>query len=148
MSVNTLSAGADHFGTVRHLRLGGTQREIGRALAAAAEQAHGTAAAPVPAHDPLVEQARRRWFALNHPVLAERMRGVADHFGLAADDCSVSLDWLGTYDCPGRVLGRLLSGGGDQGRARRPGPELRLSHGHLQPDRRSAWSAGRATTGG
>ena len=100
MSVTTLSAGTDHFGTVRHVRLEGSQREIGRGLAAAAEQAHGKAAAPVPALDPLVEQARRRWFALNHPVLAERMRGVADHFGLAPDDCSVSLDWLGTYDVP------------------------------------------------
>jgi hypothetical protein len=100
MSVTTLSAGADHFGTVRHLRLEGSQREIGRVLAAAAEQAHGAAAHPVPAQDPLVERARRRWFDRNHPVLAERMRGVADHFGLGADDCSVSLDWLGTYDVP------------------------------------------------
>lgn len=100
MSVTTLSTGADRFGTVRHLRLAGSHREIGRALAATAEQVHGAAARPVPAADPLVEAARRRWFERNHPVLAERMLGVADHHRIARDDFSVSLDWLGTYDVP------------------------------------------------
>ena len=100
MSSTTLHTGAESYGTVRHLRASGSQREIGRSLAAAAEQAHGAAARPVPASDPLLERVRRRWFARNHPLLLDRMAGVADHFGLAHDDCSVTLDWLGTYDTP------------------------------------------------
>ena len=100
MSFTTLHAGVEDFGTVRHLRVAGSQREIGRALAAAAEQVHRQSARPVPASDPALERARRRWFERNHPLLLERMGGVADHFGLEPDDCSVSLDWLGTYDLP------------------------------------------------
>ena len=60
---------------------------------------HGDAAIPRPA-DALVERTRRQWFALHHPAHAERISGVADHFGLDADDTSVALDWLGTYDLP------------------------------------------------
>lgn len=85
--------------TVRHLRAAGSQREIGRALAAAAEQAHGHRAAPVPI-DPELEQVRRRWFGLHHPSLLERARGVADHYGIDEDDTTVAVDWLGTYDLP------------------------------------------------
>lgn len=100
MAFTTLHAGDEDFATVRHLRVEGSQREIGRALAAAAEEVHGAAARPVPAPDHVLERARRRWFARNHPLLLDRMGGVADHFGFALDDCSVSLDWLGTYDVP------------------------------------------------
>ena len=78
----------------------GTQREIGRALAAAAEAAHGSAARPPPSADPLVEPARRRWFAMHHPAQAGRFAGVADHFGLDPSDPGVTLDWLGTYELP------------------------------------------------
>jgi hypothetical protein len=85
--------------TVRHLRAVGTQREIGRAMAAAAEEAHGALAAPQ-AIDPALERARRRWFALHHPAQAERSRGVADHVGVDPDDPTVALDWLGTYALP------------------------------------------------
>jgi hypothetical protein len=43
-----------------------------------------------------VERVRRHWFEVHHPVLAARGRGVADHFGIDADDMTVSLDVLGT----------------------------------------------------
>ncbi len=88
------------FLTVRHLRAGGTPREIGRALAAAADAIHGSAAAPVPTDDPVVEAARRDWFAAHYPAHRQRMLGVADHFGLDPDDLGVSYDWLGTYPLP------------------------------------------------
>lgn len=87
------------FLTVRHLRLAGSQREIGRGLAEAAFAAHGSAAAPRPA-DPVIERARRRWFAAHHPAHAQRLAGIADHFGLRPDALDVSYDWLGTYDVP------------------------------------------------
>lgn len=87
------------FLTARHLHISGSQREIGRALAAAAESAHGDAAAPRPA-DPVVEEARRRWFERNHPIHCQRMAGIADHFGIDPADTTVTYDWLGTYDVP------------------------------------------------
>lgn len=85
--------------TVRHLRAGGSQRAIGRALAAAAHAVHGDAARPRPS-DPEIERVRRRWFALHHPALAERSLGVADHHGIDVADTSIALDWLGTYPLP------------------------------------------------
>jgi predicted choloylglycine hydrolase len=99
-AVPTIAGGASDFLTVRHLRIEGTQREIGRAMAQAAELVHGSAARPLSSSDPRIERARRQWFRKNHPDLYERTQGVADHFGIAADDCSVSLDWLGTYKLP------------------------------------------------
>lgn len=85
--------------TVRHLRVGGSRREIGRALAAAAHDAHGELARP-PRMDPSVERVRRRWFALHDPGRLELGRGIADHFGLDPADESVALDWLGTHPLP------------------------------------------------
>ncbi len=100
-TTSIISGGGDgDFLTVRHLRAGGTHREIGRALAAAAEAAHGSAARPQRSADPRVESARRRWFDMHHPAQAGRLRGVADHFGLDPSDPGVALDWLGTYELP------------------------------------------------
>ena len=114
-ATNVVAGGSSHdVLTVRHLRLEGTNREIGRRLAAAAEAVHGAAAAPRPVADPIVERARRRWFALHHPVLAERMRGVADHFGIDAEDPSVALDWLGTYDVPAGCSVAFYPGSGTE----------------------------------
>jgi predicted choloylglycine hydrolase len=98
-TIDTLIGGTGDFLRVRHLRAEGSQREIGRALAAAAEDAHGEAASPRRT-DPQVEVVRRQWFDGHHPAHAERIRGVADHFGIDPTDPSVALDWLGTYDLP------------------------------------------------
>lgn len=85
--------------TVRHLVVGGSQRDIGHALARAAHAVHGAAAAPTPA-DPMVERTRRAWFAAHHPTHLKRLRGIADHFGVHPERTDVSLDWLGTYRVP------------------------------------------------
>lgn len=99
-STSHIAGGAPaDFVQVRHLRVEGSQEEIGRALAAAAVEAHGDLASPVPA-DPIVECARRAWFEMHHPHHAARARGVASYFGIAPDDCSRSTDWLGTYALP------------------------------------------------
>jgi predicted choloylglycine hydrolase len=97
-TTRTLTATDDAL-TVRHIRVRGTQREIGRTLAAAAESAHGAHAHPLTI-DPAIERVRRRWFAVHHPGQAERLLGVADHFGLDPADPNVALDWLGTYRLP------------------------------------------------
>lgn len=81
--------------TVRHVRAAGTPLEIGRQLAAAAQAAHGPGCRPR-RNDPAVERVRRRWFALHWPQLAGRSVGVAEQYGLDADDPTVALDVLGT----------------------------------------------------
>ena len=99
-TMTTITGGPDDFLTVRHLRIDGSQREIGRRLAEAASAVHGSAASPRPVDDPAVERVRRRWFAMHHPAQSERIAGVADHFGIDPNDETVALDWLGTYDLP------------------------------------------------
>ena len=88
------------FVTVRHLTLTGSQREIGRAMATAARDAHGAVAGPSRAPDPVVQRARRTWFAQHHPILHERMRGVGEAFDVDPTDDTWDLAWLGTYELP------------------------------------------------
>lgn len=88
------------FLTVRHLRVAGSHREIGRAMATAARRAHGAVTGPTPASDPVVQRARRSWFAANHPAQHERMLGVGDAFGIDPADDRWDLAWLGTYELP------------------------------------------------
>lgn len=101
-STNTLVAGGgpDDFLTVRHLRVEGSNREIGQALAEAAHAVHGDLARPRPVADRALQQARRRWFELHHPVLAERGRGIADVFGVDYESDEWDVVWLATYDTP------------------------------------------------
>jgi hypothetical protein len=88
------------FLTVRYLRVAGTDREIGHALAGAAQHAHGAMVGPSQAPDPQVQRARRTWFAANYPALHERMKGVGDAFDVDSTDDSWDLAWLGTYELP------------------------------------------------
>jgi predicted choloylglycine hydrolase len=88
------------FLTVRHIRVTGSEREIGRSLAIAARDAHGADAGPSRAPDPVVQRARRAWFAANHPTLYERMKGVGAAFGVDPTDDAWDLAWLGTYELP------------------------------------------------
>ena len=98
-TATTVLTGPSDAVTVRHLRVAGSHIEIGCAMAAAAEAAHGALARPTSV-EPALERVRRRWFALHHPVLAERSRGVAAHFRIDPHDPTVALDWLGTYALP------------------------------------------------
>ena len=76
-TITTIAGGSpDDALTVRHLALGGSQRDIGAAMAAAAHTVHGHLAAPRPV-DPRVERARRRWFAQHHPQHLARAEGAA-----------------------------------------------------------------------
>lgn len=61
---------------------------------------HETAAGPRPAPRPEVQRARRRWFDTQHPVLAERIRGVGDAFGVDPERDDIDLGMLGTYEVP------------------------------------------------
>lgn len=99
MTLTTVIDDPSSLLTVRHVRLAGSQRQIGRELAAAVHGEHGDAVRPR-ACDPDIERVRRRWFGLHFPALLERSSGVADHFGIDSADCSVSLDQLGTIARP------------------------------------------------
>lgn len=99
--VPTLAGGgADDFLTVHHVRVAGTDREIGRALAEAARTVHGAVAGPLPAPDPLIRDVRLEWYRRHWPAEAERMAGVAEAFGVDPDDERFELGWLGTFDIP------------------------------------------------
>lgn len=99
--IHTVAGGGPHdFVTARHIRVAGSNRHIGRVLAQAAHEVHGAVAGPVRAADPLVQKSRRRWFEANHPTLTERMLGIGDTFGIAADSDAWDLGMLGTYDVP------------------------------------------------
>jgi hypothetical protein len=98
--ITVVAGGAEQAIVARHLPLSGSQRDIGRGLALAARSVHGSFAGPAPAPDPVVQRVRRRWFEQHHPVLAERMRGVGDAFGVDPDDDAWDLAGLGTYDGP------------------------------------------------
>lgn len=97
--VTTLvDGGTDRLLTVRHFRASGTNRYIGQMMAKAAAAAHGAEAGPHPAHDRVVQQARARWFSTHHPVLAERMLGIGDVFGVDAADVRWDLGRLGPIE--------------------------------------------------
>jgi hypothetical protein len=106
--------------TVRHLRIAGDQRTIGRELARVADAVHGAWAAPRPTTDPLVEATRREWFRQHFPTHARRLEGIADQFGVAPDDPTCSLDWLGTYAVPAGCSVAF-----------HPAPQTREGHGVL-----------------
>ena len=79
-----VGGGPGDFALVRHVRLEGTQREIGSGLAGLAWANHSVR--PQPSADPALTRARRRWREMHWPQLEERVRGVADYWGLAYDD--------------------------------------------------------------
>lgn len=81
--------------TVRYLRLSGHNRRIRQRLARAALTAYGGAAGPHAAPDQTVQAARRHWFDLHHPVLAERIRGIGDVLGVEPGDDDWDLGRLG-----------------------------------------------------
>jgi Acyl-coenzyme A:6-aminopenicillanic acid acyl-transferase len=92
--------GEGDFLTVRHLRLVGSNRCIGHAMATAAKTTYGTGAGPHASVDPTVQRARRHWFAGHHPALTERMVGIADAFDVAPEDDSWDLSRLGPIETP------------------------------------------------
>jgi hypothetical protein len=98
--IEVVAGGPEQAVIARHLRLSGSQRDIGRGLAEAAREVHGELAGPTRAPDPVVQRVRRRWFEQHHPVLAERMRGVGDAFGVDPEDDASDLAWLATYEGP------------------------------------------------
>src|SRR5512137_1591558 len=84
--------GDDSYLTVSHWVLGGTNRDIGRALGAFARERLGTE--PMPCSDGALIRAQRRYFATLYPEFLDRMAGVADAFGTSLDNADVDLSAL------------------------------------------------------
>jgi hypothetical protein len=84
--------GEDSFMQVRHLILRGPNREIGRHLAEIARERHDVR--KVPWTDPRGNRVRRAYLRLQYPIHYERMRGVADAFGMELEDDSIDFSAL------------------------------------------------------
>jgi len=87
-----VAGGPRDFLEVRHLVLKGSNREIGRALAAIARKRHQLK--PAASSDPLRTRARNHYLERQYPILFERMRGVADSYGARLDDDSLDFSAL------------------------------------------------------
>lgn len=90
---STHFGGPEHFMTVRHLVLRGSNFEIGQHLGQRARERYGQSPADYAAH-PLFARARRAYFQRAYPLHWERMRGVAAAFGVAPDDDRYDLSSL------------------------------------------------------
>lgn len=76
--------GPGDFALVRHVRLGGSQRDIGHHIAELAWANHRVR--PQPAPDPGLTRARRAWRAIHWPELEQRAAGVANRWDLTPGD--------------------------------------------------------------
>lgn len=79
---------------VHHLVLRGSDRSIGRHLGEMVRSRHALPEPPR-ADDPVRVRVQREWLRRNAPALCERMRGVADAFGLDPADDAHDLSRLG-----------------------------------------------------
>ena len=92
-SEHQVAGGPDDFMIVRHLRLKGTNRDIGHKLGEIAKQRHQVILEPL---SPVMARARRDYFERNYPVHFSRGVGAAEAFG--QDFTTTTLDvfaaWL------------------------------------------------------
>jgi hypothetical protein len=100
---NDVLADPAGFMHVRHLRLRGTNFEIGRALAETALRLHGFSVERCRGKEDVV-RARREFLTREYPVLIERARGVAAALGVDPGD--------DRYDLTGIPLNTELPGAG------------------------------------
>jgi hypothetical protein len=86
MQLSTVIAGGEpgDFAVVRHVRLAGSQREIGHNIAELAWSNHRVR--PQPSSDPTLTRARRVWRTMHWPELEGRPAGVADRWNLEPGD--------------------------------------------------------------
>lgn len=82
----TVIDGTQHQMHVRHLRLRGTNYEIGRTLGEIGIRRHGRRAEAHLRSDPRFVRARRQYIRKAYPIHWQRMRGVAAAFGLDPED--------------------------------------------------------------
>ncbi|MBD3413292.1 MAG: linear amide C-N hydrolase [Candidatus Aminicenantes bacterium] len=86
-----IAGGPDKFVTVRHLVLKGSNFDIGKKIGEFAQK-NGTAITP--SDDHILNRAKREYMAQNYPEMYERMKGVAQSFGLDITDDSYDFTGL------------------------------------------------------
>jgi predicted choloylglycine hydrolase len=82
----------DHFMMVRHVVLRGSNYAIGKKIGEIVSE--NTDSGLVPSGDNRRNRLQRRYMAENYPILYERMRGLADAFGVSVDDDAYDLSGL------------------------------------------------------
>ena len=87
-----IAGGPDKFVEVRHVVLQGSNFEIGKKIG---ELAKRDGVRMTPSKDTILNRAKREYMARNYPILFERMRGIADVFGL--DIANDSYDFTGLF---------------------------------------------------
>ncbi len=80
------------FIEARHLKIRGSNYQIGRKLADIARERHDVL--KVPHTDPLRTKAQLRWLEVNYPIHLERVRGVANSYGMELDNYDVDFAHL------------------------------------------------------
>ena len=80
-----VAGGPDRFMEVRHVVMKGTNRAIGKKLG---EIASALGTGPMSRGSALLNRTQREYMKSAYPILHERMRGIAEAFGLGIDDDS------------------------------------------------------------
>jgi len=97
---SVVAGGPDYFMEVRHVVLKGSNYEIGRKIAEIAKRNNDQIK---PSGDPLRNKVQREYMEKNYPIHYERMKGVADTYGLkiennAYDFCEID-QFAGILGC-------------------------------------------------
>lgn len=79
--------GPDNYMEIRHLVLEGSNRQIGMALGDIAQDSYGVSRL-MPYASPIYARAHHEYMEQNYPMLLDRMRGVAESYGLSDEDLS------------------------------------------------------------
>jgi hypothetical protein len=91
----------DTFSLVRHMKISGSQKDIGKKLGEIAKERYGVTLAQNPSE--IYGISRYAYLEKNYPQLLERARGVLEAFGKKADDPSVdptTLNYsIGNFGC-------------------------------------------------
>jgi hypothetical protein len=87
LETDVLGKQPNTFSHVRHIRVKGTQKEIGRKLAQIAKERYGVSLAKNPSE--VYGAARYAYLEKNYPQLLERARGALEAYNLRQDDPAV-----------------------------------------------------------
>lgn len=101
-SEKVIAGGPQDFATARHLVLKGSNAEIGRKLGEIARERHQTVL-PL-SQDRLVTRSRSHYYRNNYPIHYERVRGVAEAYGLpfpneSQDVAALAYDVMASFGC-------------------------------------------------
>lgn len=92
LTESIVAGSPDHFMMVRHVVLKGSNYAIGKKIGEIVSRNEDSG--PVPSADSRRNRVQREYMAQNYPILYERMRGLADAFGISVSDDAYALSSL------------------------------------------------------